>query len=222
MLKKHSKKSRSRGRFSKFCLDQQLFAFTEFFKKTRLSNLFYTANVTKLTKVILESTYRVLQVKSKTLKQPVYFLRAVEFWPTFDIQIDITLVIFWEKLQNHAFQKVHGSLPKHTNIHINRASHPCEYRLFKKMKRLCIFGGSFFKIEIADILNGQISVQRYIIFEKLRYRGQLLLKYGPPKLLLYFIEYPLDQLYNKHTKIAVNSGMQFSERRYQKKCLLKV
>ena len=65
--------------------------------------MFYTANVTKLTKVILESTYRVLQVKSKTLKQPVYFLRAVEFWPTFDIQIDITLVIFWEKLQNHAF-----------------------------------------------------------------------------------------------------------------------
>ena len=65
--------------------------------------MFYTANVTKLTKVILESTYRVLQVKSKTLKQPVYFLRAVEFWPTFDIQIDITLAIFWEKLQNYTF-----------------------------------------------------------------------------------------------------------------------
>ena len=33
--------------------------------------------------------YRVLQVTSKwkTLKQPIYFLKVVEFWPTFDIQI---------------------------------------------------------------------------------------------------------------------------------------
>ena len=63
--------------------------------ETRLFNIFKTANVTKLTKAILESSYRVLQVTSrwKTLKQPVYFLRAVEFWSTFDIQIDITLAI---------------------------------------------------------------------------------------------------------------------------------
>ena len=33
-------------------------------------------------------------------KTTVYFLRAVEFWPTFDIQISITLAIFWNKLQN--------------------------------------------------------------------------------------------------------------------------
>ena len=54
---------------------------------------------------ILESLYFALKVTSKwqTLKQTVYFLRAVEFWPTFNIQIDITLVRFWEKLQNHAF-----------------------------------------------------------------------------------------------------------------------
>ena len=37
--------------------------------------------------------------KWKTLKRPVYFLRAVEFWATLDIQTDITLAIFWEKLQ---------------------------------------------------------------------------------------------------------------------------
>ena len=73
--------------------------------ETRLSNIFKTTNVTKLTKVILESSYRVLQVTSKwkTLKQPVYVLKGVEFWPTFAIQIDITLAIFWEKLQNHTF-----------------------------------------------------------------------------------------------------------------------
>ena len=67
----------------------------------RLSNIFKTTNVTKLTKAILKGSYRVLQVTSKwkTLKQPVYFLRAIEFWPTSDIEISIT----WEKFQNYTF-----------------------------------------------------------------------------------------------------------------------
>ena len=73
--------------------------------ETRLSNIFKTTNVTNLAKVIQESPYRVLQVtsKSKTLKQSAYFLKAVEFCPTFDIQIDIALTIFSGKLQNHTF-----------------------------------------------------------------------------------------------------------------------
>ena len=33
-------------------------------------------------------------------KKTYLFLKAVEFWPTFDIQISLTLAIFWEKLQN--------------------------------------------------------------------------------------------------------------------------
>ena len=80
----------------------------------RLSNIFKTKNVRKLTKVILVSSYSVLKVtsKRKTLKQPVYFLKTVEFWPTFDIQSDMTLAISWENL-----------LSKHANIHINRATH---------------------------------------------------------------------------------------------------
>ena len=71
----------------------------------RLSYIFKTTNVMNLTKTILKSSYRVLQVTSKwkTLKQPVYFLRAAEFWPTFDIQVSLTLAIFWEKLQNYTF-----------------------------------------------------------------------------------------------------------------------
>ena len=46
----------------------------------------------QLTKVILESSYIVLQdtPTPKTLKRTVCFLKAVEFWATFDIQIDIT------------------------------------------------------------------------------------------------------------------------------------
>ena len=41
--------------------------------------------------------------KMRTLKQPIYFLKTVEFCPTFNNQIDITLAIFWEKLQNYTF-----------------------------------------------------------------------------------------------------------------------
>ena len=98
-------KVRLRGQISKFWLGQQLFALKEFCMETRLSNIFKTTIVTNLAKVIQEGPYRVLNVtsKSKTLKQSVYFLKAVEFCPTFDIQIDITLAIFREKLQNHTF-----------------------------------------------------------------------------------------------------------------------
>ena len=64
--------------------------------KTRLPSIFKTTNVTKVTKFIVESSYTVLQVTSKwkTLKQPVYFNRAVELWSTFDIRFDMTLAIF--------------------------------------------------------------------------------------------------------------------------------
>ena len=64
--------------------------------ETRLPNIFKSTNVTKLTKFIVESSYAVLQVTSKwkTLKQPVYFNRAVELWSTFDIRFDMTLAIF--------------------------------------------------------------------------------------------------------------------------------
>ena len=63
--------------------------------ETRLSNIFKIKNVKNLTIFILESSYRLLQItfKWKTLKQPFYFLRAAEFCPTFDIEIDINLAI---------------------------------------------------------------------------------------------------------------------------------
>ena len=79
--------------------------FKDFCMETRFSNIFKTTKVTNLAKVIQESPFRFLQLtsKSKTLKQSAYFLKAVEFCPTFDIQIDITLAVFREKLQNHTF-----------------------------------------------------------------------------------------------------------------------
>ena len=67
----------------------------------------------KITTAILKRSYRVLQVtlKSKTLKQHIYFLlkQAIEFWATtFGIQIVIILDLFWEKLRNCTFQKAHS------------------------------------------------------------------------------------------------------------------
>ena len=45
--------------------------------------------------------------------------------------------------------------------------------------------------------------------------------YWPSKFLLHFIEYCLDRLNSKHTKVAVNSAIRYFEGRSQKKCLLK-
>ena len=93
------------------------------------------------------------------------------------------------------------------------------------MKNLCFLGGSFFKIKIADILN----------FQWIKYLGKGLSyfnnwgigvyycsNYGSSKLLLHFIKYRLDQLNNKHTKIAINSAIKYFEGRSRMKCLLKV
>ena len=100
------------------------------FMEKRLSNIFKTTNVRKMTKAILKSSYRVLKAASKWLH---LFLRAVEFWPTFDIQISITLAIFWEKLHKNTFWKAHRSLSKHANIHINRDTHYEITALFKNL-----------------------------------------------------------------------------------------
>ena len=64
-----------------------------------------------------------------------------------------------------------------------------------------------------EFLKNQTFGQRFIIFEKLRYRGRLLLK-----LLLHFIEYRLDQLNSKYTK---SSKIQYFEGPSLMKCLPK-
>ena len=46
--------------------------------------------------------------------------------------------------------------------------------------------------------------------------------YGQSKLLLHFIEYRLDHLNSKYTKIAVNSAIHYFEGCCQKDCLLRV
>ena len=64
ILKVHQKERKGRlGKFWKFCLRQQLFAFKKFCMETRLRNISETTNATDLTKDILESSCRVLLLR---------------------------------------------------------------------------------------------------------------------------------------------------------------
>ena len=62
--------------------------------ETKLYNILEIKNAAKLARPILKSSYKVLleTILSVTLRQPVHFLRAVEFLATLNLQIDITLV----------------------------------------------------------------------------------------------------------------------------------
>ena len=93
------------------------------------------------------------------------------------------------------------------------------------MKNLCFFGGYFFQKKIADIWKYQWNKNLGKVLSYLKKWGVVVnycWNYGPSKLLLHFIEYRLDQLNSKHTKIAVNSAIQYFEGCSWKKCLLKV
>ena len=63
---------------------------------TRLYNIFKSENATKLARPILKSSYKVLleTILFMTCDPACAFLRTVEFLATFNLQINITLVIF--------------------------------------------------------------------------------------------------------------------------------
>ena len=66
-------KVRLRETVSAILFTSAIMLFKELCMETRLPIIFKTTNITNLTKIIQESSYRVLQVtsKQKTLKQPV-------------------------------------------------------------------------------------------------------------------------------------------------------
>ena len=55
--------------------------------ETRLYNIFKSKNATKLTKPIIESSYKVQldKVLFATIKRPLHFLWVVEFLTTFNL-----------------------------------------------------------------------------------------------------------------------------------------
>ena len=88
------------------------------------------------------------------------------------------------------------------------------------MKNLCFLAASFSKHKLLTI--GIVNESN--IWAKVCYIWKTEVycwNYGPSKLLLQFIEYRLDQLNNKHTKIAVNSTVQYFEVCSQNKSVLK-
>ena len=93
------------------------------------------------------------------------------------------------------------------------------------MKNLCFLVAPFFKSKncwhLVFLMN-QIFGNRFIIFKKWGIAVNYCWNYGSSKLLLHFIEYRLDQLNSKQTKIAVNLAIQYFEDFCQKKCLQKV
>ena len=107
-----------------------------------------------------------------------------------------------------------------TRQHSYQQGYPLQNNGPIKIWKICVFLAAPFSKEICWYL--EFFGHRLIIFKKLRYRGQLFWNYEPSKLLLHFTEYRLDQLNSNHTKIAVNSAIQYFEGCYQKKCLLKV
>ena len=143
------KNSQNKGRFeqfSKFCLRQQWVVVKEFWMEKILSNIVKTANIMKLTKIIQESSYRVLQVTSKwkTLKQPVYVFKAFEFWPTFDIQIDTVLAIFWGMFQNDTNYRKPTEVTQNTPTFIS-IDHTLWNKGSYKNEKICVFLGLFFQ-----------------------------------------------------------------------------
>ena len=136
--------------------------------ETRLSKMFNTTNVTKLTKVILKGSY--IHMESTKTNRLLFKCSWV-------------LLYFW-----------------HSNWY------NFGYILGKAAK------SHFFKRPQESLKTRQHSYQQ----------GHPLWNYRPPKLLLHFIKYRLDQLNNKHTKIALNLRIQYFEGCPQKNCLLKV
>ena len=55
--------------------------------ETRLNNILKTTDATKFSKTILESTYKVVldTYNLAAATRPVFLLRVIEFWATFDI-----------------------------------------------------------------------------------------------------------------------------------------
>ena len=103
----------------------------------------------------------------QSVKQAVYFLKAIEFWPTFDIQVDITLY-FGKSCKTTPFRTPTETY-QNTSTLISIALPIPKQQPCKNMRNLCFFGGSFFKWKNCwhlEFLMNQIFGQRFIVFKK--------------------------------------------------------
>ena len=146
-------------------LHQQIFAFKVFCMEKRLSDIFKTINVSKLTKTILESSY------GKSLKQFVYFLRVVVFcW---------TLTTFWKVAKLHFLkisQKSHRNLSRQAKVSME----PIGSNGSNDLAAFVFFRRRFFQNK--SYLHFEFSINKYL-GKVLSY----LKNYGPSRLRLHWI-----------------------------------
>ena len=176
----------------------------------RLSNIFKTTHVTKLTKFILESSYWILQVTSKwkTLKMPLLFFKGrwiLDYywhsnWHNFGYNLGKVAKLHFPDSPQRFLKARH---------HSYQQKHPLQNNgLWKKKK--------FFVVFLADLFL-KWKLLTFWIFNKSNIwaKGLSYVKnwgtevncawnYGPSKLLLHFTKYGLYQLKNKHMKTAIN------------------
>ena len=111
-----------------------------------MSNILKTTNVTNLTKFIQESSYRVLQVtsKQKTLKQPVYFLKQLNFALLLTFKLTLFWLYFGKSFKTTRLRKSTG-VSQNTPKFISIRPSIMKYRSFKNMKNLCFLATPFSK-----------------------------------------------------------------------------
>ena len=145
--------------------------------ETRLSNIFKTTNVTNLTKAIQESSYT-SYIQIEITKTTRLFFKGS--W---------TLPYFWHS-NWHYFGYVSGKVAKPHFLESPQGSfkirqnsyqwgHPLRNNGPWKIWKICVFWRLLFQKTncwYLEFLMNQIFGQRFIISEKLRYMGQLLLK----------------------------------------------
>ena len=102
--------------------------------------------VINLTKLIQESSYIVLEAtsKQKTLKQTIYFLKAVEFALLLTFKLTLLWLYFRKSCKTTHFRKP-TEASQNTPPFILIWPPITKCFPFKNMKSLCFFGGSFFK-----------------------------------------------------------------------------
>ena len=146
----------------------------------------------------------------------------------FDLHLTFKLTLLWlyfgKSCKTTPFRKP-TEVAQNTSTFISIGLPITKNSLLKIWKICVLLAAPFSNDKIADIWNFQWikNLSKGLLYlEKCGVGVNYCWSCGPSKLLLHFIQYRLDDLNSKHTKIAVNSAVQYFEGCCQKKCLLKV
>ena len=123
-----------------------LCAFQEFCMETRLSNIFKTKNITNLTKVIQENSYRLLQVTSRLLFKGSWIL-PYSWHSNWEIVIHILGKVAKSNFSESPQESLKIRQNSYQQGHLLRSNGP------SKIWKICVFWRLLFQKTIADIWN---------------------------------------------------------------------